>query len=213
MGTVTTGATSEPDLRGFSPAARRAVALAEREARSLGHERVGTEHLLLGLLAAEDGIVDGALRAEGATLTAVRRKVVEAVGQGAAGGAAPRWTPRAGRALGRAPRFARDRREDLVTPDHVLLAVLDVEGTAGQVLRGLGVDLEALRSGLHGSNSEVEPAPAAPKPSAVPPHCPTCHEPAGGGLQGNEVPLRGPAERRMVVVVSCPGCGTILGIV
>jgi ATP-dependent Clp protease ATP-binding subunit ClpC len=189
------------------------VALAEREARSLGHERVGTEHLLLGLLAAEDGIADEALRAAGATLSAVRRKVVEAVGQGTAAGAAPTWTPRAGRALGRAPRFARDRREDLVTPDHVLLAVLDVEGTAGQVLRGLGVDIEALRSGLPDAGADPEAAPIAPKPQAVSPHCPTCHEPATGGLQGNEVPLRGPAERRMVVVVSCPGCGTILGIV
>lgn len=218
MGAVTTGVPSEPDLRGFSPAARRAVALAEREAQSLGHGRVGTEHLLLGLLAAEDGTADEALRTAGASLTALRRKVIEAVGPGTADGAAPGWTARAGRALGRAPRFARDAGGDLVAPDHVLLGVLDVEGTAGQVLRGLGVDLEALRSGLHGAGNEAtgeaapEP-PAASRPPAVPAHCPTCHDPVAGGLQSSEVPLRGPAERRVVVVVSCPACGTVFGVV
>jgi ATP-dependent Clp protease ATP-binding subunit ClpC len=193
------------------------VALAEREARSLDHERVGTEHLLLGLVSPEGGPVAEALRAGGATVTSVRRKVSEAIGPGTAEGAAPRWTARATRALGRAPRFARDRQADLVGAQDVLLAVLDVEGTAGQVLRGLGVDLEALRSGLgdpDGTTADTTATAAATaRPPTVPAHCPTCHEPVAGGLQGREVPLRGPVERRAVVVVACPACGTILGIV
>ena len=56
-------------LDGYSPGARRVVSLAIAEANQLGHHaRVGTEHLLLGLLADADSDTAAALRAAGATL-------------------------------------------------------------------------------------------------------------------------------------------------
>jgi hypothetical protein len=139
------------DLRGFDAAARRAVARADAEARELGHDHVGTEHLLLGLLTSQS-VTARVLANAGVTLTAARHKVSEAVGAPSGGpepgpGALPR-TPRVERALGRSVRFAHARGSDLVGSQHVLLGVLDVEGTAGQVLRGLGLDVDRLRMTL-----------------------------------------------------------------
>jgi ATP-dependent Clp protease ATP-binding subunit ClpA len=141
------------DLAGFGLDARRAIAAAEREARELGHAVVGTEHLLLGLLADETSSASGALRDAGATLSAARAKVREAVG--VRSGAtideqAQTASARATRALGRAARFSHSRRAPTVTSEHLLEGVLDVEGTAGQVLRGIGVDVERLRARLAG---------------------------------------------------------------
>jgi ATP-dependent Clp protease ATP-binding subunit ClpA len=141
---------------GLDDAAARALALADVEARQLGHDRVGTEHLLLGLLT-NDSDTSQKLIEAGVTLTAARSKVTEAVGDGARGrrpvssSPLPR-TARATRALGRSARFAHARASEVVTSHHVLMGVLDVEGIAGQVLRGLGVDVESLRSALDSTN-------------------------------------------------------------
>ena len=138
-------------LENYSDGAQRVVSLATMEARTLDHPRVGTEHLLLGLLSDDDG--DGEtgdlLREAGVSLAAARLKVVEALGSdlGSPTSEALPFTPRAQRALERAGRFSRKEQESEVTAGHVLLGVLDVEGLACQVLRGLGVDIAHLRDG------------------------------------------------------------------
>jgi ATP-dependent Clp protease ATP-binding subunit ClpA len=196
------------DLQGFDAEARRALTLAEREARALGHSRVGTEHVLLGLLTDKGAASAAALREAGATLSGARRKVSEAVGPGAPDAGEPTSSPRAARAIGRAARFARDQRSDAVGSAHLLLAVLDVEGTAGQVLRGLGVDIEQLRTALGGREA---PRPDADLPTSAPPSaaptCPGCGN-AVDALAATTVPASGQGE---VVVLSCPACGTIIG--
>ncbi len=198
------------DLQGYSAGARRALLEAERESRSLGHDRVGTEHLLLGLLADEDGPASNALREAGVTLTAARRKVAEAVGPVSGDGGDPTSTPRCTRAVGRAPRFARDQHADVVGSEHLLLAVLDVEGTAGQVLRGLGVDVEHLRAALGarpattGRDEERRQAAAVPAPA-----CPGCGT-AVAGVAATAVPVMG-ASLDEVTLLTCPACGTVLG--
>ena len=137
-------------LEGYSTDARRVVSLATVEARQLGHSRVGTEHLLLGLLADTDSNAAASLRAAGATLAGARFTVSEVITESldVTDGDVLPYTPRAQRALERAGRFARRSREPEVTPDHVLLGVLDVEGLACQVMRGLGVDLARLRESI-----------------------------------------------------------------
>lgn len=202
------------DLQGFSAGARRALLLAEREARSLGHEQVGTEHVLLGLLAEEGTAAAQALQDAGATVSAVRRKVIEAVGPATPGVVEPAASPRATRAIGRAPRFARDLGSDVVHSDHLLLAVLDVEGTAGQVLRGLGVDIEHLGTAL-GARTVTATREDHHPPGAVTvqPVCPGCQMRLDASLVGTVVPLSGQAEEREVTVVSCPACGHALGVI
>jgi ATP-dependent Clp protease ATP-binding subunit ClpC len=142
----------------FTAGAASAIAAAELEARGLGHDRVGTEHLLLGLFANEPGGVSAALREAGATLAAARHKVADAVGPAspelslASGDPLP-MTARAERALARAVRFAHASGEEAATADHLLRGVLDVEGTAGQVLRGLGVDVRRLYATVAGESA------------------------------------------------------------
>jgi ATP-dependent Clp protease ATP-binding subunit ClpC len=175
-GAVTTTAPRETE--GFGDVAREALATAEDEARALGHGTLGTEHLLLGILATDGSGAAGALRDAGVTLAAARHKVVEAVGRGAAVAAQPTEplpaTSRAGRALGRAVRFSHLARAEAVATGHVLLGVLDVEGQAGQVLRGLGVDVHGLRGVLADVEDDAAPPPRpataapAPDPEAAP---------------------------------------------
>lgn len=205
------GLSADP-LQGFSAGARRALVLAEGEARSLRHELVGTEHLLLGLLADDGTRAAAMLREAGTTLAAARRKVAEAVGPGHAGTPDPTSSPRATRAIGRAPRLARDQGADIVGEEHLLLAVLDVEGTAGQVLRGLGVDLEQLRSALGGRATAPEPEPDQPAITvAPPPHCPSCHAALADGLMAMVVPVQGHPSADEIVLLSCADCGAVVG--
>jgi len=212
MGGVTTG-TPADDLRGFGADARRALALAEQEARLLGHERVGTEHLLLGLLADESSAASSALREAGATIAAARRKVTEAVGAGAPGAAPSSSSARASRAIGRAPRFARDLGADGVSSEHLLLAVLDVEGTAGQVLRGIGVDIDQLGNALGARTATAGREEHAHPVVSVRPVCPGCRLTLDAALIATPLPVTGSPDRHDVTVVSCPACGHSLGVV
>ena len=221
------------ELRGYDAAARQAVVRAEVEARELGHDRVGTEHLLLGLLTS-DSATARVLANAGVTLTAARHKVSEAVGplDAAAGapattaGALPR-TPRAERALGRSVRFAHARGADLVGSQHVLLGVLDVEGTAGQVLRGLGLDVDRLRRTLDrlrtdgaeadgtdepaGEDVPGEEAPPEPVPAEV--ACGSCGADLADHLVFRVLKARNDQGRtRDVLVFSCARCGRALGL-
>jgi ATP-dependent Clp protease ATP-binding subunit ClpC len=205
-------------LEGFGPAARRAIAAAGEVAAELGTSRVGTEHLLLGVLAVGSCAGAARLRDAGAGRSAVLRKVGEtSMGSAADPAAAPSRSPRADRALNRAHRFAHDRRSPEARSEHLLLGILDVEGTAGQVLRGLGVDVDALRAVLAAADldapddaGEAEPAPAAPAADPTGPRCPSCAgDLEASGLRSTTV-TAGPGR---ATVLSCPACGTALGAV
>lgn len=211
------------DLSGFGLDARRAIAAAEREARELGHPVVGTEHLLLGLLSDETSAASAALRDAGATLSAARAKVREAVGVRSAAPideGSQSASARASRALGRAARFSHTRRSPTVTSEHLLEGVLDVEGTAGQVLRGVGVDVDRLRATLAG---EVDVAPMASRVQAepfaigrdvAPARCPSCDSPLDENLVWSTLTATsatGDAVRD-AVAFSCAACGETLGV-
>lgn len=223
---MTTTGPVHDELQGFGLEARRAVVAAQDAARMMRHERVGTEHLLLGLLA--DPEVGQLLNDAGVTDGSARRKIAEAVP--AAEPADPKAplprTARCGRAIGRATRFARDDHADLVGCRHLLLGVLDVEGTAGQVLRGLGIDIEHLRAPARleepADAPAVDDAPAIDEPADAEPvepadlavRCPHCAAPLADGVTGTRLPLGGAAGGggRTVLAVSCPVCGTLLGV-
>jgi ATP-dependent Clp protease ATP-binding subunit ClpC len=201
----------------LSDGARRAVAAAEQEARRFGHPHIGTEHLVLGLLVEGESLAARALEAAGATLAGARDKVVEAVGEDRsdARGRELALTPRAKRALERASRFSLQRRDPDIGTEHVLLGVLDVEGRAGQVLRGLGVDVVSLRDAVDVSAEGDTPVttvdPAAPQRSSSP-RCQACGTPLAAGLAFRVVPAAGEAgESRDFTVVYCSACGSAIG--
>ena len=199
----------------FTGRARDAIGLAEQEADSRGHPHVGTEHLLVGLLAIGDGQAWSALTAAGATLEAARHKAGEAIGmKREARQGAPTFTPRATRALERASRFSFQRGDAQVNTGHVLLGVLDVEGTGCQVLRGLGVDVARLRIDVGRRAPSEEPAePVAADivvPSGVDPQCPGCGKALTETLAHRVMTSAGD-EPRELVVAYCGACGSALG--
>ncbi|MGE5273572.1 MAG: Clp protease N-terminal domain-containing protein [Verrucomicrobiota bacterium] len=124
----------------FDDAAREVMVDAQKEADSLKHPYLGTEHLMLAL--AERGI-------EGVSHDDARARVVERVGEGdeqwIAGLPRP-FTPRAKRVLETALNGAVDAGREQFGPDDILLALVsDSRGVGGEVLRGLGVTAERLR--------------------------------------------------------------------
>ncbi|MGH8908523.1 MAG: Clp protease N-terminal domain-containing protein [Egibacteraceae bacterium] len=129
----------------FSDASRHVVVLAQDEARGLGHGCVGTEHILLGLLAAGDSPAAGMLHACGITDEDVR----EHIGRGdEPAGENIAFSPRAKEAIEAAFRAAQ-RRGTLVEPSHLLLGVLSqVFGRACEVMQRLGIDLRMLEAAL-----------------------------------------------------------------
>jgi uncharacterized protein with PIN domain len=103
-----------------------------------------------------------------------------------------------------------------VTGGHVLLGVLDVEGLACQVLRGLGVDIVHLRDAVGTNRSHVPVALVDDQPSveAVRPRCPSCHAPLDDTLTEMLIPARRDGEPTTNVSVAyCARCSTTLGVV
>lgn len=206
-------------LERLSGQARIAVDAADDEARRMGHHHIGSEHLLLGIMCVVECKEARALRAAGASLDAARDKVAEAVGTKVDSHVGePTFTARARRALERASRFSLQRLEPHVETEHVLLGVLDVEGTACQVLRGLGVDVGNLRRAIDSGPTEPESASAtaiATQSAAaadIGPRCIGCGDDLVGALAHRTVASTDATGTvRNVVIVYCSSCGTAVG--
>jgi hypothetical protein len=95
----------------------------------------------------------------------------------------------------------------------VLLGVLDVEGNAGQVLRGLGLDVERLRSSLDALTfpSSSQTAAEDDEAHATPARCPSCAAPLDE-VAFRDVLASGDGGARQVTLFSCCACGALLGI-
>jgi ATP-dependent Clp protease ATP-binding subunit ClpA len=131
----------------FTDRARRVVVLAQEEARELGHNYIGTEHILLGLIRERDGVAARALEALGIRLDAVRREVREIIGTGPGlpSGHIP-FTPRAKKVLELSLREAQQLGHSYIGTEHILLGLIrEGEGVAAQVLVRLGADLNRVR--------------------------------------------------------------------
>jgi hypothetical protein len=127
----------------FDTAAREAMVQAQKEADSLRHGYVGTEHVLLALLRRGLG------ERIGLSVDSVRDEIVQRVGEGEepvpAGMPRP-FTPRAKRAMERALAEAAAAKEDRIAPEHLLVALAeDEKATAGEVLMALGFAPDRLR--------------------------------------------------------------------
>jgi ATP-dependent Clp protease ATP-binding subunit ClpA len=148
----------------FTERARQVIVFAQDEARTLGHNYIGTEHFLLGLLREQDGIAASALASLGITAEEVRAQVVAIVGQGddvATTGQIP-FTPRAKKALELALREGIALGDPYVGTEHLLLGLARVnDGVATSVLLDLGADAETIRREVTGllSDSDRESAP------------------------------------------------------
>jgi ATP-dependent Clp protease ATP-binding subunit ClpA len=120
----------------FSDQARHVVVTAQDEARELDHNYIGTEHLLLGLLAATDSLAGASLTDLGYTSDDVRAAVEAAVGRGKTSPAAHiPFTPRAKKVLELALREALQLKHGYIGTEHILLGMLrEGQGRAAQIL-------------------------------------------------------------------------------
>ena len=132
----------------FTDEARRVLDLALDEARTLNSNRVGTEHILLGLVQERDGLAAEALDLVGISLDAVRQQIEQITGQGheAPAPSHQQYTLRAKRALDMSLREALQLGHHHIGTEHILLGLLrEGEGPAAQVLIELGADLKLVR--------------------------------------------------------------------
>jgi ATP-dependent Clp protease ATP-binding subunit ClpC len=136
----------------FTNQARRAIVLAQEEARSLGHNDIGTEHLLLGLLSEgqlsdEQGPAARALTWAGIALPAARNEVEVIVGRSEQAPAQHiSFTSPAKKCLELSFREASQLGHGYIGTGHLLLGLITVgEGVAITVLSRLGADLDRLR--------------------------------------------------------------------
>ncbi len=131
----------------FTDRARRVLVLAQQEARVLGHNFLGTEHLLLGLIRETEGVAAIALAQLGIRLDDVRDRVKETVGPaGSAPTGSPPFTPRAKRVLELSLREALQLGHNYIGTEHILLGLVrEGEGVAAQILASLGGDLARVR--------------------------------------------------------------------
>ncbi|HOB92040.1 MAG: ATP-dependent Clp protease ATP-binding subunit [Bacillota bacterium] len=130
----------------FTERAKRVLDISAEEARALGHELVGTEHILLGLVREGTGVAAKVLSALNVQADRIREEVVRLVGRGQPLNVTRiGLTPRGKRVLDLAFQESRVRGDGYIGTEHILLGLIkEGEGVAAQVLKSMGVDAEAV---------------------------------------------------------------------
>jgi ATP-dependent Clp protease ATP-binding subunit ClpC len=152
----------------FTEKAIKVIMLAQEEARRLGHNFVGTEQILLGLIGEGTGIGPKVLKSMGVNLKDARVEVEKIIGRGSGFVAVEiPFTPRAKRVLELSLEEARQLGHNYIGTEHLLLGLIrEGEGVAARVLENLSVDLSKVRSQIIrslGENTEVASGSAAPR--------------------------------------------------
>ncbi|GGE56751.1 negative regulator of genetic competence ClpC/MecB [Pullulanibacillus camelliae] len=130
----------------FTERAQKVLALAQEEAMRLGHNNVGTEHILLGLVREGEGIAAKALKALNLNPEKIQKEVESLIGKGSDTQQPPHYTPRAKRVIELSMDEARKIGHSYVGTEHILLGLIrEGEGVAARVLNNLGVSLNKAR--------------------------------------------------------------------
>jgi len=134
----------------FTEKAIKVIMLAQEEARRLGHNFVGTEQILLGLIGEGTGVAAKTLKSMGVSLKDARIEVEKIIGRGSGFVAVEiPFTPRAKRVLELSWDEARQLGHNYIGTEHLLLGLIrEGEGVAVRVLENLGVDLSRVRSNV-----------------------------------------------------------------
>ncbi len=131
----------------FTEKAQKAILLSQEEAKKLKHNYVGTEHLLLGLIAENEGVAAKALIQSRADIAKVREQIIKTIGEGEYGADILGFTPRTKRIFELGFVEARNLGHNYVGTEHLLLGLLsEGEGVAVAVLSALGVDINSLKN-------------------------------------------------------------------
>ena len=152
----------------FTEKAIKVIMLAQEEARRLGHNFVGTEQILLGLIGEGTGVAAKVLKSLGVNLKDSRIEVEKIIGRGSGFVAVEiPFTPRAKRVLELSLEEARQLGHNYIGTEHLLLGLIrEGEGVAARVLENLGIDLTKVRTQvirMLGETAEVGPGVGSSK--------------------------------------------------
>jgi ATP-dependent Clp protease ATP-binding subunit ClpC len=199
------------------------LVLAQEEARLLSHSFIGTEHLLLGIIAEGEGIGAQALQSLGVTLEAARLMVEETIGMaGTAPDAAPPFTPRAKKVLELSLRETLAMHHHDIGTEHLLLGLVrEGEGVGPTVLVRLGAPLPRVRQevirlmGEGATHGEIDLAEPRQRGGAATggPRCPKCRGAVGDVARFRTIAVQADSddtEALSVDLVYCMHCGTTL---
>lgn len=130
----------------FTERAQKVLALAQEEAIRLGHNNIGTEHILLGLTREGEGIAAKALYGLGLGSEKIQKEVENLIGKGQEASQTIHYTPRAKKVIELSMDEARKLGHSYVGTEHILLGLIrEGEGVAARVLNNLGVSLNKAR--------------------------------------------------------------------
>ncbi|MEH7546914.1 ATP-dependent protease ATP-binding subunit ClpC [Neobacillus vireti] len=130
----------------FTERAQKVLALAQEEAIRLGHNNIGTEHVLLGLVREGEGIAAKALYGLGLGSEKIQKEVENLIGKGQETSQTIHYTPRAKKVIELSMDEARKLGHSYVGTEHILLGLIrEGEGVAARVLNNLGVSLNKAR--------------------------------------------------------------------
>jgi len=153
----------------FTEKAIKVIMLAQEEARRLGHNFVGTEQVLLGLIGEGTGVAAKTLKSMGVNLKDARAEVEKIIGRGSGFVAVEiPFTPRAKRVLELSWDEARQLGHNYIGTEHLLLGLIrEGEGVAARVLENLGVDLNKVRSNVVKMLGETKPSSSSSTSSST----------------------------------------------
>ena len=154
----------------FTDQARRAVVLAAEEARGFGHNYIGTEHILLGVMGSE-GTGSRLLQSFAVSFGEMEDRILQIIGRGPGSPSEHLpFTPRAKKVLELSLREAIELGDRSIGTEHILLGLLrEGEGIGAQVLADRNVSRAAVRAGLREVEREPSPEPGEPRePGAGP---------------------------------------------
>jgi uncharacterized Zn-finger protein len=188
----------------FTERARQVIVLAQDEARTLKHNYIGTEHILLGLLREEEGLAARVLDTLDITVEEVRAQVTRIVGQGdqVATGQIP-FTPRTKKVFELAFREALSLDQKNIDTEHILLGLArEGQGIAARILRDFDADISAITDETLRMLSGPGRQEHAPRGSAGF-YIPAEGETTSVARQRYDEPLQSPR-----LLVACPTCAT-----
>ncbi len=151
----------------FTKRAQKALYLAQQEAVEFGHDYVGTEHLLLGLLGEGEGVAAKVLLSLQITIEIVRTGVENLIGRGTEMSSQVAYTPRAKRCIELAIQEANELGHNYVGTEHLLLGLIqEGEGVAVQLLAALGANFNIVRQRVIELLNGAAPSTQGPTPGA-----------------------------------------------
>jgi ATP-dependent Clp protease ATP-binding subunit ClpC len=151
----------------FTERAQRVISFAQQMAQQLGHNYVGTEHLLLGIIKEEESIAAKALKNLGIEMDQVQQIIVQSIGTGNKPSELLGYTPRTKKVFELSMGEARSLNHNYIGTEHLLLGIIKAgDGIATKILAELGVNLQNVRaevlkllsSGGAGGNQKGVPA-------------------------------------------------------